>query len=325
VKRNPGLTIAIILLVCALAAALSGCAQRRSTRETTGKAPQKEFTIGFSNATMDHPWRKALTKSIEDEVAKVPQFRLLTADGNNQNSKQIDDVRNFITQKVDLLIVSPNESGPLTAPCEEAMDAGIPVILVDRSINSDKYVTLVGGDNTQIGRTAGEFVLKKLPKGAKIVELQGTAGASATIERHDGFHEVIAGKPSYEVIVSQDGDYKQPNARTIMENALQANKRIDCVYAHNDDMAFGALHAAQDAGRANEMIIIGVDGESKAIEAVQSGELAATIIYPYWCGGEAVKAAKRLLVGGETLPKRIKMDTPLVDRTNVKEFLDKGF
>jgi ribose transport system substrate-binding protein len=324
VKLNLRL-VAIVLLAAAFTLSAPGCGKKASTRETTGKAPEKLFTIAFSNATMDHPWRKALTKSIEDEAAKIPEFRLLVSDGNNQNAKQIDDVRNFITQKVDLLIVSPNESGPLTAPCEEAMDAGIPVILLDRSINSDKYLTLVGGDNIEIGRTAAKFVLDKLPKGAKIVEIQGTAGASATIERHDGFMEILSSHPDYGIIVSQDGDYKQPNARTIMENTLQAHKKIDCVYAHNDDMAFGALHAAQDAGRAGEMIIIGVDGEQKAIDAVASGDLAATIIYPYWCGAEAVRAAKRVLLSGETLPKRIRMETPLVESTNVKSFLDKGF
>lgn len=323
-KRNHRVLV-IVLLVAALAIVAAGCGKKKTTRETTGKAPEKEFSIAFSNATMDHPWRKALTKSIEDEVAKIPEFRLLISDGNNQNSKQIDDVRNFITQNVDLLIVSPNESGPLTAPCEEAMEAGIPVILLDRSINSESYVTLVGGDNMEIGRTAAEFVLDRLPNGAKIVEIQGTAGASATIERHDGFREIIGGKPAYEVIVTQDGDYKQPNARTIMENTLQAHKVIDCVYAHNDDMAFGALHAAQDAGRADKMIIIGVDGEQKAIDAVGSGDLAATIIYPYWCGAEAVRAAKTMLIDHETLDKRIKMETPLVDSTNVEAFLDKGF
>lgn len=323
-KRNLVL-IVTILLVTAMAFTTAGCGKKKSTRETTGKAPQTEFTIAFSNATMDHPWRKALTKSIEDEADKIPEFRLLISDGNNQNSKQIDDVRNFITQEVDLLIVSPNESGPLTAPCEEAMQAMIPVILLDRSINSESYVTLVGGDNMEIGRTAAEFVLNKLPNGAKIVEIQGTAGASATIERHDGFLEIIRDRSEYEIIVSQDGDYKQPDARTIMENTLQAHRKIDCVYAHNDDMAFGALHAAQDAGRAQEMIIIGVDGEQKAIDAVASGDLAATIIYPYWCGAEAVRAAKQMLIDNAPVERRIKMETPLVDSTNVEAFLDKGF
>ncbi|HYE84378.1 MAG TPA: substrate-binding domain-containing protein [Clostridia bacterium] len=284
--------------------------------------PKKEFLIGMSQCNLGEPWRVAMNDQIAAAAAQYPEFKVVFSDAAQDNSKQVADVENFIQQKVDLLIISPNEAKPLTAVVKKAYDAGIPVIVLDRKVEGDAYTSFIGGDNKLIGKKAGEYVAKVLgEKGGNVVEVKGLEGATPQQERHDGFLEGIASNPNVKIIASQNCDWLRDKAITVMEAMLQANKDIDVVYGHNDPAAEGAYIAAKNAGREKEMIYIGIDAlptPDGGIKSVMEGRISATYVYPTG-GKDAIESAYRLLVKGETLEKNVTLGTIEVTKDNAAE------
>jgi ribose transport system substrate-binding protein len=282
-----------------------------------GKSEAK-ILIGFAQSTFEDPWRINMNNELTAAAATHPEVKLVIANGENRNAKQIADVENFITQGVKVLIISPREAAPLTEAVAKAYDAGIPVIVLDRKVIGEKYTCFIGASNLAIGKAAAEYLATRLPAGGKIVEIEGIPGATPTQERHQGFREAFQDKPQYEFIYDQPGDYKRTPAKQIMDTALQAQPKIDAVYAHNDEMAIGAYLAAEAVGRQQGMIFIGIDGQSEAVKMIRDDKLGATFVYPNG-GKEAMDMALKALKG-EAVPKELTLKTTRITKDEAPEY-----
>ncbi|MDH7569407.1 MAG: substrate-binding domain-containing protein [Armatimonadota bacterium] len=327
--------LVLLFLWAALAVLSSGCRKSTTSQappevpmvETGGNPPEapvagRKYRIAFSQCNGAEPWRVLFDKEIKAEAERHGDtVELLYADAQNDSARQIAQMENFIVQKVDAILISPKESAPLTPVVEKAYDAGIPVIVLDRGVNTEKFTCFIGGDNLAIGREAGKYAVKILGGKGKVVELWGLKGSTPAQERHQGFHEAIRGT-NIQVIVEQEGKWLQPNARALMENILKTQPEIDLVYAHNDPMARGAYLAALDAGRAGQIKFLGVDGnpgKEGGCQDVLDGKLSATFLYPR-PGVEGLRTALKVLQG-EKVPKRITLPTVVIDASNAAQFV----
>jgi ABC-type sugar transport system substrate-binding protein len=219
------------------------------------KIPNKTpLKVGFAQTESNNPWRLAETKSMKDTAAKCG-WQLVMTDANGSNAKQVSDIQNMIAQHVDLLVFPPREEKPLSPVVLQAKKAGIPVILVDRDVDHSvakpgtDYITFIGSDFINQGQRAADWLVKATNGKAKIIELEGTTGASAANDRKKGFDDVIAKHPDMQIIASQDGDFSRDKGRQVMETLLQAHPDVTAVYAHNDEMALGAIAAIKAAGK----------------------------------------------------------------------------
>ncbi|MBO9476721.1 substrate-binding domain-containing protein [Shimia sp. R11_0] len=295
------------------------------TTSATALMAADNYVIGFSQVTTVEPWRVQFNKDLRAEAALHDNVELLIADANDRTEKQVADVENFIRQEVDAILISPKESAGLTGVVEQATDAGIPVFVLDRNVDTDKYIQWVGGDNELIGRAAGQFALDKLggagtAKGT-IVEIWGGLGTQAAHDRANGFHEAFDGEAGVTFLLDQQsGDWKQDQAYDIMSTALRNYEDISMVYGHNDPMAYGAYLAAKDAGREKDILFIGVDAlPGEGVTWVANGELAATFLYPT-PGAEGLRQALAYL-SGESVEKSVVMGTETVTSENADEIL----
>ena len=291
-------------------------------------AEDKKWTIGFSQVTTIEPWRAQFNKDILAEAAKHPNVNLIITDGEDKTEKQVADVENLIQQEVDALLISPKESAGLTGVVQKAIEAKIPVFVLDRNVDTDQYTQFVGGDNKLIGRAAGEYAVGLLGGAGKaagnVVEIWGGMGTQAAHDRHDGFHEFTDKEPGIKNLLDkQSGDWKQDQAYDIMATALRAHEKIDLVYGHNDPMAYGAYLAAKDVGREKEIKFLGVDAlPNEGVRWVYNGELAATFLYPT-PGAEGLRQAIKLL-SGETIEPKIVLGTETVTKENAEAILKKN-
>jgi ribose transport system substrate-binding protein len=280
-----------------------------------------KYTIGMSQANVAEPYRQRMDDDIRAAAATVPQFTVNFADAAQDNSKQVEQVDTFLSQQIDLLIISPNEATPLTAPVKRAFDKGIPVLVLDRKVDGDAYTSFIGADNVDIGKQAGQYYAKTLlPNGGKIGVLKGLAGSTPAKERFDGFMAGIQGS-KIEIAATADGDWLRDKGQAQADALLKANPDIVAIYSENDPMAEGARIAAQNAGRA-DLPITGIDGlpiESGGIKAVSAGRLSATFIYPTG-GKEAVATAKSILVDcKKDVPRTQTLGTQLVTKDNAEQ------
>lgn len=291
-----------------------------------GANADEKIKIGFSQGTMESAWRVNMVEGNRKWAeANLPDVELIITNGENQASKQVSDVESLIAQNVKTLIISPVTADALTPVVKQAMDAGISVVTLDRKVNTD--VTLhIGADNKLIGKTAGEFVCKTLGGKGNVIEIQGTAGASATVDRHDEFHKVLAEQcPDMKVVADQVCNYVREPAIKFMEDMLQRFKpgEIQLVYAHNDDMALGAVTALEAAGRLDEVKVVGIDGENAAYDAIKAGKMVATFTY-HFVAPEGVQYGYKI-AKGEKLDKEIILPTNQIDASNVDQWIGKGF
>jgi ribose transport system substrate-binding protein len=271
-----------------------------------GRGHQAKYLIGMSQANLGEPWRAAMNAEIAARAKDFPDMEIVYADAQQDNAKQVADVENFLRQKIDLLIISPNEAKPLTAVVKRAYDAKIPVVVLDRDIEGDSYTAFIGADNRAIGRAAGEYADSILGGHGDIIEIKGLPGSTPARDRSDGFREAIARSPGIHIIHDPVANWLREEAMTQMEAALQAHPKIDLVFGHNDPMAIGAYLAAKAKGREHEMKFIGIDGLpglDGGRQAVADGKLAATFVYPTG-GKEAVEVADSIL-RGLAVPHRI--------------------
>jgi len=289
--------------------------------------PDGEYLIGMSQANVAEPYREVMDSDIEKAAAEVPQFEVVFADAAQDNAKQVSDVENFLTQQIDLLIISPNEAAPLTDVVSRAYNEGVPVIVLDRKVEGNDYTSFIGGDNFEIGKAAGEYVANDLlPDGGNVAELQGLPGSTPAQERADGFREGIAGNDGIEIIAEGVGNWLREEGQSQFDAILQANEDIDAVYAHNDPMAEGAYLAAESADRADDLKFIGIDAlpvPSGGIKAVMDGRLSATFVYPTG-GQEAIDTVADILVDCKTnVPKEQILETQLITEENAAEVYKK--
>lgn len=271
--------------------------------------------IGFSQANLAEPWRKAMNADIAARAKDFPDLEIVYADAGQDNAKQVADVENFLRQKIELLIISPNEAKPLTPIVQRAFAEKIPVIVLDREIEGESYTTFIGADNRAIGHAAGEYAAQILGGKGNVVEIRGLPGSTPARDRSNGFREAIAGFPGITIVHDPVANWLREEAMSQMESALAAHARIDLVYAHNDPMAIGAYLAAKAKGRAGEMKFIGIDGLpglDGGRQAVADGKLAATFVYPTG-GREAVEIAEQILHGQPVL-HRITLPTERITK-----------
>ncbi len=295
---------------------------------TPARAADKK-KVGFSQATTLEPWRVQFNKDIEAEAKNYPEIQLIITDGQDKTEKQVADVENLINQQVDVLLISPKESAGLTGVVDKAIDAKIPVIVLDRNVDTKRITQFIGGDNVLIGKAAGEYAVKLLGGPGKaagnVVEIWGGMGTQPAHDRHDGFHAFTDKEPGIKYLLNnQSGDWKQDKAYDIMTTALRNNEKIDLVYGHNDPMAYGAYLAAKDAGREKDIkFFIGIDAlPDEGVTWVHKGELTATFLYAT-PGAEGLRQAVKLL-NGEKIPPVIVLPTMLVDKNNAVEILKKN-
>jgi ribose transport system substrate-binding protein len=284
-----------------------------------------KLVIGFSQGTMNHPWRVAMVDGNKKYATEhYPDVDLVVTDGQNQATKQVSDVESLISRGIKVLVISPLQAQALTPIVKQAMEANIPVITLDRAVNT-KVTCQVGAQNKPIGVEAGKFIAEKLNGKGNVIEVQGTAGASATIDRHDGFREALKDSPGIKVVADQFCDYLREPAVKFVEDMLQrfGPGQLQAIYAHNDEMALGAIKAVEAAGRSKEIVVIGIDGQNSAFQAVKDGKLAATFIYPF-CAPEGIEYAYKI-AKGEQVPPVVELKSTQVDPSNIDQYLGKGF
>jgi ribose transport system substrate-binding protein len=288
-----------------------------------------KWKVGFSQCTTLEPWRVQFNKDIQAEAKNHPEVDLIITDGQDKTEKQVADCENLIVQQVNVLLISPKESAGLTGVVEKAIDAKIPVIVLDRNVDTKRITQFIGGDNVAIGKAAGEHAVKLLGGPGKaagnVVEIWGGMGTQPAHDRHDGFHVHTDKEPGIKYLLNnQSGDWKQDKAYNIMTTALRNNEKIDLVYGHNDPMAYGAYLAAKDAGRDKDIkFIIGIDGlPDEGVTWVAKGQLTATFLYAT-PGAEGLRQAVKLLKG-EKLEPVITLPTMLITKENAPDILKKN-
>jgi ABC-type sugar transport system substrate-binding protein len=294
----------LVVLACVLAAACSKAPQ--------GGGAEEPLVLGFSQIGAESEWRTANTNSIKS-AAEQAGIRLKFSDAQQKQENQIKALRSFIAQRVDVIAFSPVVETGWETVLREVKTAGIPVILTDRAVDvtdDSLYVTFMGSDFVEEGRKAGRWLLENTRdrKGdINIVELQGTVGSAPANDRKSGFQEVIAEDPRYKIIRSQTGDFTRAKGKEVMEAFLKAEgNRIHVLYAHNDDMAIGAIQAIEEAGRkpGTDILIISIDAVRGAFEAMMAGKLNVTIECNPLLGPQLMSAVKDV-AAGKPVPKRI--------------------
>ena len=315
------------LMMLAAATLAVGCEKKDAATgagATTTASGGKTLTAGFSQIGAESGWRTAETKSIQSEAAKRG-INLKFSDAQQKQENQIKAIGTFIAQKVDAIVLAPVVEAGWEPVLKEAKRAGIPVILVDRGVDADPslYTTLIASDFVQEGRMAGKWLADKLGNKGNVVELQGTPGASAANDRQKGFMEVISQQPGIKVIKSQSGDFSRAKGKEVMEAFLKAEgKNINALYAHNDDMALGAIQAIEEAGLkpGTDIIVISIDGVKDAFEAMVAGKLNATVECNPLLGPavfDTIDKVKR----GEEVPKKVIAEDKLFDQSVAKDVI----
>ncbi|QDT68799.1 ABC transporter periplasmic-binding protein YtfQ precursor [Planctomycetes bacterium MalM25] len=294
----------LVLLFGVLILLSGGC-----TKSSDGPTTKKPV-VAFVQTGADNDWRNAHTVSVK-EAAAEKGYDLRFAEGQSKQENQIKAMSSFINQGVDVLVLAPIVETGWDNVLEKAQKRNIPVVILDRQIDtSDEslYETYIGADTYTEGRKAAEWLVKKMDGEAKVVELQGNPGASPTINRFNGFRDVIKDHPGIEIISTQTGEFRRSKGKEVMEALLKKHgEEIQAVYAHNDDMAIGAIQAIEDAGLrpAEDIVIVSVDAIRAAFEAMVAGKLNCTVECNPLQGPLAMDAVEKILSGdGEQLEKK---------------------
>ncbi|MFL9650347.1 ribose ABC transporter substrate-binding protein RbsB [Exiguobacterium chiriqhucha] len=287
---------------------MAACSTEQPGTSSEQETKDGDFKIGLSISTLNNPFFVALKDGAEEQATEL-DATLTVADAQNDAAKQVSDVEDMIQKGMDLILINPTDSEAVGAAVQSANDAGIPVITVDRNAESGDVVVHVASDNVAGGKLAGEYMVELVGEGGKVVELEGIPGASATRDRGQGFNEAIDGK--LDVVAKQSANFDRAQGLTVMENILQDNKDIVAVFAHNDEMALGAVQALNSAGL-NDVKVIGFDATDDAVKAVEDGTMAATVAQkPTEIGKLGVEAAVNHLKG-ETVEENIPVDLELI-------------
>jgi ribose transport system substrate-binding protein len=283
------------------------------------KARNVSCKVGVSWSDTSFPYGAAAIARSKQAAKNFPHMTLFTADGRGDATTQSSQVDDLVARGVKVLIISPFDAKALAPAVKRAEAKGVKVIASDRSVDAP-VTTYIGADNVDDGHVAGEYVAKLLNGKGNVVELQGSLGASPTIARHKGFADALSSAPGIKVIASQTANYDRATGLKVMEDMLQRFPagKIDAVFAHNDEMALGAIQAIREAGREDEIKVVGIDGQESALRLVKAGRYAGTVVYPLPVPEHILAAAK--VCAGESVPARIKQDAPLVTQANEAKY-----
>jgi galactofuranose transport system substrate-binding protein len=301
-------------LLCA--AALAACSGGAD------KSADNTITVGFSQVGAESEWRTANTRSIKESLA-APEFELKFSDGQQKQENQIKALRAFIAQRVDVIAFSPVVETGWDTVLQEAKAAGIPVVLTDRAVevaDDSLFLTLIGSDFVEEGRRAARWLIEDsagLPGPIRVVELQGTVGSAPANDRATGFREVISQDARFEIVRTQTGDFTRTKGKEVMEAFIKAEgqKKIDVLYAHNDDMAIGAIQAIEEAGvkPGEDIRIVSIDAVRGAFEAMKAGKLNATVECNPLLGPQLAQLI-RDVKAGTPVPKRVVVEEGVFTR-----------
>ncbi|MBV9520937.1 MAG: ABC transporter substrate-binding protein [Hyphomicrobiales bacterium] len=317
-----------------LITSVAGAAVLATSRAWSAPPPLKQkqtYKVGFAQTESNNPWRLAETASMQDEAKKLG-YQLVYTDAASSAAKQASDVNSMIAQGVDVIFLPPREDKPLVPAILNAKKAGIPVILIDRDVDhalakpGEDYVTFIGSDFVEEGQRVAAWLAKATNGQAKIIELEGTTGSSPANDRKKGFDDAIKQWSGMQILASQTGDFARDKGRQVAETLLQAHPETTAVYAHNDEMALGAIAALEAAGKVpgKDVIVVSIDGEKDAVQAIIDGKLAATCECNPRFGPRAFSTMKQY-AAGDSLPPYIKNGDSFYDSTNAKDVLSSAF
>ena len=285
-----------------------------SSDKVTNKAP-KNLKIGVSVSTLTNPAFVNL-KNVISNYAKKHGSKVIVDDANNDTSKQNNDVEDLITQRVDALIINPCDSSAISAVVKKANEANIPVVCVDRSADSGKVISTVASDNVAGGKMAANWLVKTLGENAKVAEIQGIPGASATRERGKGFDSI--GDKKLDIVTKQTAQFDRAKALTVTENILQAHRNIKGIFAQNDEEAVGAARAVKAANK--KITIIGFDGALACLNLIQKGQITATVGQQWNKIGQQSVQMVYDYYQNKKVPKNDKVPVKIITKKNVSEF-----
>jgi ribose transport system substrate-binding protein len=305
-------------------AALAGASLITGSRghpaaEDLGKVRGK--TIGFTQSFSTIEWTVAQREQV-DEGARKYGLKLIYLDGQNQAAKQVRDIEDLVTNKVDLIIIATWFAEAIAPAVREVNKAGIPIVVLSSDlVGGVDYSTHIWTDSLETGREVGRTIVQALGARGSVVQIEGKPGSVVNQLRGKGFREVLERENNVKIVAHAIANYERVQALKAMEDILQAHSKVDAVYAHNDDMALGVMQAFREAGRKGEAKIYGVDGiQADALQAILDGELTASWLY-LPLGSEGVELAVRILTG-QKVPKQILLPSPRITRSNVQEFYD---
>jgi ribose transport system substrate-binding protein len=296
------------------------------------KLEQKDtYKVGFAQTESNNPWRIAQTNSMKSEAEKLG-YQLVYTDAAGSAAKQVADVNSMIAQGVDVIFLAPREEKPLIPAVMAAKKAGIPVILLDRTVDpslakaGEDYLTFIGSDFVQEGKRIAEWLVKNANGKSKIIELEGTTGSSPANDRKKGFDEAIKAAGGFEILASQTGDFARDKGRQVAEALLQAHPDADIIYAHNDEMAMGAIAALEAAGKVpgKDVLVLSIDGGKEAVQAVVDGKIAAVVECNPRFGPKAFETMQRY-AKGEKIDPMIINDDKFYDASNAAAELGSAY
>jgi galactofuranose transport system substrate-binding protein len=294
---------------------------------------QKEtYKVGFAQSESNNPWRIAETESFQ-ATAEECGWDLIVTDAGGSAAKQVADVDSMIAQGIDVLFLPPREESPLVPAVMRAKAAGVPVFLVDRSVDPNvaqagrDYVAFLGSDFVDQGRRAAEWLIENFEgEEGRIIELEGTTGSSPANDRKQGFDERIAEDDRFEILESRSGDFARDEGRRVMETLLQAHPDVNVVYAHNDEMAIGAIQALEAAGRTpgEDVTIVSIDGTRDALQAIIDGKMGATVESSPFFGPLSCETMQRY-AAGEEIETWVKVEDRIFTAENAAEHIDEAY
>jgi ribose transport system substrate-binding protein len=340
-RQNSFLRSLSTCFIALIALTLAGCIRTENssntgnanitsgTANTTGGESGKKLRVGFSQMENDGPWRIAETRSMEDE-AKKRGYEIIITDARGSSAQQVSDVETLVARKVDAIFLAPREKTGLESALQAAREANIPVFFIDREANGtpgQDFVAFLGSNFVEQGRRAADWLAKTTNGNAKIVEISGSPGASVTQDRARGFKEEIGKYPGMQIIASQTGDFNRAKAQATMENIIQAQgASITAVYTHSDEMAMGAIQALKAANRkpGQDVVVVSVDGQKSALEAIANGELGATVESNPRFGPLAFDTLEKYK-RGEQIPPKVILEDRFFDKSNASQFIAQAY
>lgn len=305
-----------LMLVVVMGLVMVSCNNQETPKKEEGQ--NKQYKVGLSMNTQTNPFFVTVVEGCK-KAAQEKGMEIFVTDAQDDPATQMKDVENLITKQVDVMIIDPCDSDAIVAAVEACNKANIPVFTMDRESKGGEVVAHIGYDAIKSGKLAGEFLAKALGNKGNVVELQGIMGTNVAQNRSEGFNSIMSENKDITIVARQTANFDRATAMSVMENILQANEKIDGLYAANDEMLLGALEAIQAAGRQDEMIVIGCDALDETLAGIKEGKIDATIAEPPFFLGKAMVNTAYDYLNGKKVESRVILENQLVDKNNVEQ------
>ncbi len=321
--------ILAVVLAMVIGAAMTGCGgqtqaptqpqtqtEKQDQTQNQTQTENKQYKVGLSMNTQTNPFFVTVVEGCK-KAAEEKGMEIFVTDAQDDAATQMKDIENLITKQVDVMIIDPCDSDAIVAAVEACNNAKIPVFTMDRESKGGEVVAHIGYDAIKSGKMAGEFLAKALNGKGNVVELQGIMGTNVAQNRSEGFNSIMKENPDIKIVACQTANFDRSQGMSVMENILQANEKIDGLYAANDEMLLGALEAIQAAGRQDEIIMIGCDALDETLAGIKEGKINATIAEPPFFLGKAMINTAYDYLSGQKIETRVILENQLVDKNNI--------